>query len=183
MLAFAVLFGAEFMPLFGGPGYEIAARGPGVAQPGRDRQRSRRHSKTRRALRRLFGGVASGTLLSLVGFATTIIHGIRVGFCDAPGGIALFALGPLVGWIMGGAWGALVGELLFFVSRPILRKVLAFVLGPLLPLLGILLSVWRFYSTPTIFASIPSSASSRERSTTRSSRPRFLFSPIGWDPC
>ena len=39
-------------------------------------------------------GVASGTLLALVGFVTTIIHGIRVGFCDAAGGTAIFALGP-----------------------------------------------------------------------------------------
>jgi tetratricopeptide (TPR) repeat protein len=156
ILAFLGLFGAGFMPLFGGPGYEIALLAglvlPSLAAIASALDTIRRRAEPFDAFSR---GVASGTLLSLVGLLTTIIHGIRVGFCDAAGGMALFALGPLVGSIMGGAWGALVGELLFFVSRPWLRKALAFVLGPLGPLLGILLSVWRFYSTPTIFAFDP----------------------------
>src|SRR4029079_8760910 len=131
ILAFVGFFAAGFMPLFGGPGYEIALLAglvlPSMAAVASALDTIRRRAEPFDAFSR---GVASGTLLSLVGFATTIIHGIRGGFCDAAGGTALFALGPLVGSIMGGAWGALVGELLFFVSRPILRKVLAFVLGP-----------------------------------------------------
>jgi hypothetical protein len=56
---------------------------------------------------------------------------------------------------MGGGWGALVGELLLRVRQPALRTILALVAAPMGPILGILLSVWRFYSTPTIFAFDP----------------------------
>src|SRR5439155_24812849 len=100
-------------------------------------------------------GVAWGTLLALIGYTTTIFHGIRVRFCDAAGGTALYALGPTIGAVMGGGWGAIVGELLLSVKRPVLRTLLALVAAPMGPILGILLSVWRFYSTPTIFAFDP----------------------------
>ena len=56
---------------------------------------------------------------------------------------------------MGGAWGAMIGEVLLLIPRQRLRIALVFFLGPLGPLLGILLSVWRFYSSPVIFAFDP----------------------------
>jgi tetratricopeptide (TPR) repeat protein len=56
---------------------------------------------------------------------------------------------------MGGGWGALVGELTLRVKRPVVRVLLTVVAAPLGPVLGVLLSVWRFYSTPTIFSFDP----------------------------
>jgi tetratricopeptide (TPR) repeat protein len=156
IIAFVVLFLVGFMPLFGGPGYEIAlAAGlvlPSLVAIATAFDAIRRRTGPFESLSR---GVASGTLLALVGYVTVIIHGLRVGFCDFAGGTAMYALGPLFGAAMGGAWGALVGELLIPVQRPPLRIVLAIVGGAFGPLVSILLSVWRFYSTPTIFAFDP----------------------------
>src|SRR5882724_5146250 len=108
-LAFASLFAIGFTPLFGGPGYEISlAAGlilPALAAIATAFDTLRRRTEPFESFSR---GVASGTVLSLIGYLTTIVHGVRVGFCDAAGGTALFALGPTFGAIMGGAWGALI---------------------------------------------------------------------------
>ncbi len=156
IVAFVALFLIGFMPLFGGPGYEIALAA-GLLLPSIAAVATALDSLRRRPLpfESFSRGVASGTVLALTGYATTIFHGLRVGFCDAAGGTILFALGPACGAIMGGAWGALVGELLLFVRKPAWAKILAFVLGPLGPGLGIALSVWRFFSSPAIFAFDP----------------------------
>src|SRR5205807_8508154 len=66
-----------------------------------------------------------------------------------------FGLGPTNGAVKGGRWSARVGELLLRVRRPLLRTILALVAAPMGPILCILLSVWRFYSTPAIFAFDP----------------------------
>jgi len=156
VLAFASLLSIGFTPLFGGPGYEIAlAAGlilPSLAAIATALDTLRRRTEPFESFSR---GVASGTLLSLIGYVTTLAHGVRVGFCDAAGGTVLFALGPTIGAVMGGGWGALVGELLLRVKHPVLRTILALVAAPMGPILGILLSVWRFYSTPAIFAFDP----------------------------
>jgi tetratricopeptide (TPR) repeat protein len=156
VIAVASLFSIGFLPLFGGPGYEIAlAAGlilPSLAAIATALDTLRRRTEPFESFSR---GVASGTLLSLLGYATTLVHGFRVGFCDAGGGTALFALGPTIGAVMGGGWGALVGELVLRVKHPVLRTVLALVAAPAGPLLGVVLSLWRFYSTPTIFAFDP----------------------------
>jgi tetratricopeptide (TPR) repeat protein len=156
ILAFLGLFVVGFMPLFGGPGYEVAlAAGlilPSLVAIATAFDAMRRRTGPFESLSR---GVAAGTLLALVGYVTVIIHGIRVGFCDAAGGTAMYALGPLFGAVMGGAWGALVGELVLPIERVPLRIALAIVGGALGPLISILLSVWRFYSTPAIFAFDP----------------------------
>src|SRR5258706_4442998 len=156
VIALASLLAIGFIPLFGGPGYEIAlAAGlilPSLAAIATAMDTLRRRTEPFESFSR---GAASGTLLALIGYATTIFHGVRVGFCDAAGGTAMYAVGPTIGSIMGGGWGALVGELTLRVKHPIGRVLLALVAAPLGPLLGVLLSVWRFYSTPTIFAFDP----------------------------
>jgi tetratricopeptide (TPR) repeat protein len=155
-VAFASLLSIGFVPLFGGPGYEIAlAAGlilPSLAAIATALDTLRRRTEPFESFSR---GVASGTLLALLGYATTLMHGVRIGFCDAGGGTALFALGPTIGAVMGGGWGALVGELILRIKHPTLRTLLALIAAPAGPLLGVLLSVWRFYSTPTIFAFDP----------------------------
>src|SRR5260221_2856240 len=134
VIALASLLAIGFIPLFGGPGYEIAlAAGlilPSLAAIATAMDTLRRRTEPFESFSR---GAASGTLLALIGYATTIFHGVRVGFCDAAGGTVLYALGPTVGAIMGGAWGALVGHLVLRVKRPVLRTLLALLAGPLGP--------------------------------------------------
>jgi tetratricopeptide (TPR) repeat protein len=154
--AAVVLLGVGFLPLFGGPGYEISLVAglllPSFAAAATALDTIRRRAPPFDGFSR---GVASGALIALAGYATTLVHGLRAGFCDPLGGTILFALGPGWGAVMGGAFGAIVGEVLFLVSNPTTRKVLACVAAPLGPVIGILLSVWRFFITPTIFAFDP----------------------------
>ncbi len=91
-------------------------------------------------------------MLALAAYLTTLLHGLRAGFCDALEGSSLFALGPGIGAVMGGAWGAVAGE----IAAPRRRRRLAAALAGLAgPLAGVLASVWRFYTSPMIFAYDP----------------------------
>ena len=141
------------LPLFGGPGYESAlAAGllmPGAAAIGAALDTSTRRDAPFEALAR---GAAIGAALALVAFLTTLLHGLRVGFCDAAGGVALFALGPGSGAVMGGAWGAVAGEIAGRLRR---RRLAAALLGLSGPLGAALVSVGRFYMSPIIFAYDP----------------------------
>jgi tetratricopeptide (TPR) repeat protein len=145
-----------FFPLFGGPGYESAlAAGlllPSVAAVCSAIDAANR---ARPPFDAFSHGLASGTLLGLIGWLTTLVHGLRAGFCDPLGGTLLFALGPVLGAVMGGAWGTLAGELSRPIERPWPRNVLAIVLALLGPAAGVLLSLWRFYTSPIIFAFDP----------------------------
>ena len=66
----------------------------------------------------LRSGIATGAAFGLAAWGTTLIHGVRTGFCDFWSGTTNFALGPLVGAILGGAWGALAAEIASRRSRP-----------------------------------------------------------------
>ncbi len=151
----AVAMGAiGFLPLFGGPGYEHAlatgllvpsAAAIGVALDGvRDRKRS--------PLAAVFGGAVFGGVLALVSLATALLHGLRVGVCDLPGGVATFALTGGLGSVAGGVWGAIAGESAAGRRNPRLAAVLVALAGPLAT---IALGVWRFYATPIVFAFDP----------------------------
>ncbi|HVU00518.1 MAG TPA: SUMF1/EgtB/PvdO family nonheme iron enzyme [Polyangiaceae bacterium] len=147
----AVLGATGFLPLFGGPGYEAAlAAGlvlPAAAALGTafDVRGARRSPFD--AFRR---GLAVGVLVAACGFAVTVLHGFRVGFCDLLEGAELFALGPAAGAVLGGVWGAIVGHRFGGGSR---RRIV--LLCVLLPLLGIVASVARFYTSPMVFAFDP----------------------------
>jgi tetratricopeptide (TPR) repeat protein len=156
IVAILALFVIGFMPLFGGPGYEIALAA-GLVLPAPVAIATAFDAIRRRTgpFESLSRGVAAGTLLALMGYATVIVHGLRAGFCDAVGGTAMYALGPLFGAAMGGAWGAAVGEIVLPIERTWLRYVLAVIGSIFGPLMSILLSVWRFYSTPAIFSFDP----------------------------
>ncbi len=94
----------------------------------------------------------SGASLAAVAFATALLHGLRVGLCDLWGATALFALTAGFGALMGGAWGALVGEACRGRKHRVLGCVL---LGVAAPLAGIAGSLARFYWSPMIFAVRP----------------------------
>ena len=158
LVAFAVAFFALgllgcLVPLFGGPGYEQSlASGlilPSAAAVATALELSRRRDPP---LRSLLRGMASGLALAAVAFATSLLHGVRLGFCDAPGGALGFVLTAGLGSVLGGAWGACVGELARGRRR---RRLLAVGLALVAPALGILVSFLRFYSSPMIFAFDP----------------------------
>ncbi|WP_437774185.1 hypothetical protein [Sorangium sp. So ce1097] len=152
-----------FLPLFDGPGYESAlAAGllvPGAAAIATALDVAAHRPPPVDAFRR---GVANGALFALVAYVTTLAHGLRAGFCDVLGGSAHFALGPGLGAALGGAWGAVAGELAAGSRRedapppPAWRRRLAAVLAALAAPLGSAgVSAIRFYTSPIVFAYDP----------------------------
>jgi len=100
----------------------------------------------------VLGGLARGSILAGVAVLIGLVHGLRAGVCDLWGGLAGFALGPGFGALFGGTCGAIAGEL----ARPRKRKkTIATALAMLGPMGGAAISVWRFYSSPMIFAYDP----------------------------
>ena len=94
-----------FVPLFAGPGYESAlAAGlilPSLAAVATAVEVSDHPPLPSRAFVR---GLETGALLVGIGYAVTLLHGLRTGMCDARSGTAMWALGPLPGALLGGAW-------------------------------------------------------------------------------
>jgi hypothetical protein len=143
-----------FVPLFGGPGYEHALAS-GVVLPAAaaiatalEVARSSRLSPVA-ALGR---GTQHGITFSFVALATAFAHALRVGACDLTGGSLHFALTAGVGAVLGGAWGAIAGELARNRARV---RVPCALLALAAPVFGILVSVMRFYGSPMIFAFDP----------------------------
>ncbi len=148
-----VLLAAGFVQLFGGPGYEqTLATGllvPSAAAIATSLELSTVEETVATGVAR---GVLSGVWLAAVAFATAILHGLRVGMCDLEGGAVDFALGAGIGCVLGGVWGALVVE----IARGRKRRRLVCVLSAIaLPLGSALVSVWRFYASPMVFAFDP----------------------------
>ena len=145
-----------FLPLFGGPGYEQSlASGlvvPGAAAIAAALDLRRWRAVTVPPLESLGRGVAIGLAFAALAFATALLHGVRVGFCDLAGGAATFALGPGIGAVMGGAWGAVVGEI---VRALVGGRLAAVLLALVMPVATIAVSVGRFYTSPIIFAFDP----------------------------
>ena len=158
------LFAIGFLPLFGGPGYELSlAAGlvlPTAAAIATALDVARADADV--APIALVGrGVGSGLALAAIGFATSLVHGVRIaamsgslaaGFCDLGGGARGYALTAAIGAVMGGAWGVVAGELARRAKRTRLACTL---LGIAAPLGSALLGVTRFYTSPMIFAFDP----------------------------
>ncbi len=149
-----IVGGVGFFPLFGGPGYEHSLAS-GVFVPAAaaiataiDRIRCR----DARPLAMVARGVASGAVLAGVAFTTALLHAVRIGMCDLPGGALTFAMTAGIGSVMGGVWGAIVGEAVVRFRRARLAAVVGALAAPLA---GIGVSAWRFYATPIVFAFDP----------------------------
>ncbi len=144
-----------FLPLFGGPGYEQALAA-GVLLPTAAAIATAldvaRAEKRPSAAAMVLRGVTSGLFLAGIGFATALVHGVRVGFCDLAGGARGYALTAAIGTVMGGAWGAMAGEL---ARRARNKRLPCTLLGLLAPLGGIVVSLLRFYFSPMVFAFDP----------------------------
>ncbi len=140
------------MPLFGGPGYEHAlASGlivPGAAAIATGLEVSRAEAPSPLAC--VGRGIASGLALAAVSLATALLHGLRVGICDLWGGLSDFLLTAGAGSVLGGLWGALVGELARGRRARVVVPLCLFA-----PILGIAVSLGRFFTSPMIFAFDP----------------------------
>jgi tetratricopeptide (TPR) repeat protein len=152
-----------FLPLFGGPGYEsalglglllplpiacaCAARVcPRAAEPLPFRRRS--------PLGALLGAFGFALLCVAVQLVIVLLHGLRAGFCNVLQGVVLFALGPAVGALLAAAWGTSAGLAAVHVSGS-RRRTWAVALAALGPLSGVVLSLWRFWTSPMVFAFDP----------------------------
>ena len=141
------------LPLFGGPGYESAlAAGllvPGAAAIVAALLVSGHRPAPYAAFAR---GVGLGVGLAGVAYGVTLLHGLRAGFCDVETGSLFFVLGPGFGGALGGAWGAVAGEL---AARRRRRRLAAVLLALAGPLAAVVITVARFYTSPIIFAYDP----------------------------
>ncbi|MFT3772318.1 MAG: tetratricopeptide repeat protein [Minicystis sp.] len=154
IVAVAAVGAIGFIPLFDGPGYEIAL-GAGLILPfvvAITTAIDRSGAEAPRAIDAVTRGLAIGGLFALGAWLTTLGHGLRSGFCDALAGTALFALGPAAGALLAGIWGAVAGEVARGRRRRRLAAVLLAIAGPLAT---IAVSVGRFYASPMIFAYDP----------------------------
>lgn len=156
-----VLLGAVgFLPLFGGPGYEAAlAAGlvvPSAAAIATSLDTARRGSAT--PLAACARGIAAGLAYATLALATTLLHAVRVGICELWGALLYFALTAGAGAVVGGAWGFVAGELTGALSaRGRIRRVrlVAVLLALAGPVLGVAVSLYRFTTSPMIFAFDP----------------------------
>ncbi|AKV03138.1 hypothetical protein AKJ09_09801 [Labilithrix luteola] len=131
--------GIGFLPLFGGPGYEhslatgLVAPSAAAIATALDASGSRDESRT--PLQSVGRGVLAGIVYAGLSLLTALFHAARVGICELWGALLYFALNAGLGAIVGGVWGAFVGELVSalvrrgHVTRRRRRKVLSVLLS------------------------------------------------------
>lgn len=161
LVVLGTLGAAGFLPLFGGPGYEHAlATGlvvPSAAAIATAWAIASAETETRRSVLAGVGeGARRGLVLAGLALVTALLHALRVGICELWGALLYFGLTAGLGSVLGGVWGALAGELACLATTTRRRRRLVAVLLALGgPLAGVVVSVWRFLSSPMIFAFDP----------------------------
>jgi hypothetical protein len=145
-----------FFPLFGGPGYE-SALAAGLILPSLAAVATAIEVSDHPPLPSwgFVRGIETGALLAAAGYLISLLHGARVGLCDARTGAAFWVLGTLPGAMLGGVWGAVVGEVAGRVISVWRSRVLAGLMAVAAPLVCVLVSLWRFYASPMVFAYDP----------------------------
>ena len=147
--------------MFGGPGYESAlALGLVLPLPvalacAARVLRASAPVDAGRPIQALSAGLCFA--LGVVGIQVVVLllHGARAGFCDAGQGLLLFALGPACGVLLGAVWGTLVALVVDHLDPTGSRRVWVFALTVIGPLGSVLVSVWRFWTSPMVFAFDP----------------------------
>lgn len=151
--------GVGSLPGFGGPGYEIALVSglllPVVVCVCVAHHLSRAAQRSMAPFDALSRGAATGVATFGALLFTTLIHGVRVGFCDLWSGLVIMVLGPAFGLTLAGVWGWVAEEASRFVSRSRLRSIVRVGLALAGPLGGVVISLFRYYTSPMIFAYDP----------------------------
>ena len=144
------LGGLGFLPLFGGPGYELAL-GAGLLVSPMVAVSAAWHACRGRLpwLDKMVDGVRAAALVSLLSVGLALVHGVRVGICDPWGGLRDMALGPVAGFFMAGIWGATAGALVHRTKR---ARLWAVMLAIAVILASIGSAFARFVTSPIIFA-------------------------------
>lgn len=165
----AALGGIGFLPLFGGPGYEHSLA-TGLIVPSvtaiavaldTTAHADARGPAARAPLESLVRGVGLGLALATLSLSTSLLHAARIGICELWGALFYFAETAAFGCVMGGAWGAVVGELAAAmvrrgrIAKPRRRVAVAVALSLAGPIASAAVSVYRFISSPMIFAYDP----------------------------
>lgn len=151
-----------FLPLFGGPGYEHALA-TGLIVPAAAAVATAVHvarGETSEPLESVGHGVLVGLAYASIALAVALLHAVRVGICELWGAVVYFVLTALLGTLLGGVWGAAAGELSHAIARRrswTQRRARRIAVGAALagPLSGVGFGVFRFYSSPMIFAYDP----------------------------
>jgi hypothetical protein len=154
VVAFVLLAAIGFLPLFGGPGYEMCVASGVVLPTAAAIAAALELSATPDVapLTAVARGVGLGAILAGIAYVTALLHGLRAGICDFTGGTLLFVLTAAAGALLGGLWGAVVAE---SCRRRKRRRLWCVLLGVAGPLGGIAVSVARFYGSPMVFGYDP----------------------------
>ncbi len=145
-------FAIGFLPLFGPPGYEQSLAA-GLVVPSAAAitvALAARRAPRPPPLAALGRGALVGGAFAAIAYAAALVHGVMAGFCGLGDGTLYFLLTAACGSVLGGAWGAVAGELTALRSRK-----LAVLLAIGAPLANALTSVLRFFTSPIIFAFDP----------------------------
>lgn len=153
-----------FFPLFGGPGYEaalalglilplpLACAAAARACPAAG---ARVDPRWRSGFAVLGAALRFAALVIVAQLVVVLLHGARAGYCDPAQGLALLALGPFAGTLLAAAWGTLAGLAAAHWADNRARRAVAWLWAASGPLGAIAVSVWRFWSSPMIFAFDP----------------------------
>ncbi|MEM6790536.1 MAG: tetratricopeptide repeat protein [Myxococcota bacterium] len=152
----ALLFaGLGWLTPFSQPTYELSLVAglvcPGVAAVATalDTRRQRGHG-----LATYGRAIATGMSVALAALGVALLHGVRSTMCDPIGGTVQFALGPGMGSVLGGVWGAAAAEVARRrdTARPRAWAVGLALLGPVGSMAT---GVALFYASPAVFAFDP----------------------------
>ncbi len=151
-----VLYAAfGFLPLVGGPGYEAAVVGglvfPALAAIAAALDVSSPRSQNAQPIAAYWRGFGIGLLALACLLIVSWLHGFRVGFCDPAEDTLRLLLGPGIGAVLGGVWGAACGLFFGSVSRRDRRIAFCIVAGVAAPALSVCVSVVRYYTSPLVF--------------------------------
>jgi hypothetical protein len=143
---------AGFLPLFGGPGYELSlALGLLLPAPTGALVALYTFARRRPPVAALLAGVRIGLALALIELGIAWLHLLHVPRCEPVAGSLHYALTSGAGIVLAAAWGATLGG----SGGRSRNRLLVAACGALPPLLCIGIGLYRFVSSPMIFAYDP----------------------------
>lgn len=142
--------------LFAGPGYESALLAglflPSLAAVVTAFEVRRKRPQP---LLAVVTGLRIGALFSALCHALLMAQGLRSGLCDPAIGSLHFLLGPAAGTLLAACFGACAGHLSSLFGTALKQRAACILLGLLPPLTSIGISLFRFYTSPMVFAFDP----------------------------